>query len=196
MGRCCPRADCQSGWDVLRVLCWLRFPSFLSQVSELQRSLRADSRISPLSPWDRLEPGTLCCSALMLAPGQMSLQAKCTKKLQGSKKKKTARHKFWTASYKKTKNPTATSEELGAAHVLCTQHHQRSWAKHLSHPSGPTLWHTSTLAPYKEPDPPSLLREQASKGSCCLFSLPSAAVEAPIKPCLISLSGLLSVSID
>ena len=85
MGKCCSRADCQSGWDVLRVLCWLRFRSFLSQVSELQHSLRADSRISPLSLWYRLEPGTLCCSAIMLAPGQMSLQGKCTKKLQGSK---------------------------------------------------------------------------------------------------------------
>ena len=40
--------------------------------------------LSPLSRWDRLEPGTLCCSAVMLAPGQTSLRAKCTKNLWGS----------------------------------------------------------------------------------------------------------------
>ena len=35
-----------------------------------------------------------------------------------------------------------------------------------------------------------------SKGTCCLFLLPPAAVEAPVKLCLNFLSGLQSISID
>ena len=46
-----------------------------------------------------------------------------------------------------------------------TQHHQRWWANHESHPSGPTL--TS----YKEPT-----HLQESKGTYYLFLLPLAAV--------------------
>ena len=75
--------------------------------------------------------------------------------------------KLWTTRYKKTKNPAATSEEPGAK-AGCREQKQgvgsksrvlrmppalnptKGWAKHLSHPSGPTLGHTPTLTPCKE----------------------------------------------
>ena len=105
---------------------------------------------------------------------------------------------------KRPKNLTATFEEPGAktgcweqmwgtAHAPCTQHHQRGWATHLSHPSSPSPGHTPTLTPCKEParqPSPSPLRERASKGTCCLFSLHAAAAGAPIKPRLNFSSAL------
>ena len=57
------------------------------------------------------------------------------------------------------------------------------WAKHLSHPSGPTPGHTPTLIPYKKQTHPSP-REQVSKETSCLFSLLPAKVRSPIKFCL------------
>ena len=94
--------------------------------------------------------------------------------------------KFWTKDTKRPKIPNATFEEPGAkagycAHTLHTPQ-SKGWANHLSHPSSPTPRQTSTLNPHWEQAPP-LPWEQTSKGTCCLFLLPSAA-EAPIKPCL------------
>ena len=66
----------------------------------------------------------------------------------------------------------------------------KQWADHLNHPSGLT----PTLIPCKVPARPHL-EDWASKGSCYLFSFPSAVSGAPVKPCL-NLSGLLSISID
>ena len=62
----------------------------------------------------------------------------------------------------------------------------------------PDSWTHPTLIPHKEPGYcfPSTPREWASKGRYCLFSLPTAATGAPIKPCLNFLSGLQSISID
>ena len=79
---------------------------------------------------------------------------------------------------------TATSEVLGAkagysAHVVPP----RRWADHLSHsPARPTS--PPTLTPFKH------------QGTSFLFLLPPAAAQAPIKPCLNSSCGLLSISID
>ena len=82
--------------------------------------------------------------------------------------------KLWTR-YKKTKNPTTTSEELGAkaGYCACPLHTAppRGWANHLSHPSGPTPGPTPTLTPYAS----------ESKGNCYLFSLPPAAAGVPVK---------------
>ena len=63
--------------------------------------------------------------------------------------------KLWTKRYKKTKNPTATSEEPGAknsvlrakaAYYICSLHTAlpKGWARHISHPSSPTPGHTPT----------------------------------------------------
>ena len=66
--------------------------------------------------------------------------------------------KLWTM-YKKTKNPTATSEELGAktGSCACPLHRAppREWASHLSHPSIPSPVLMPTFTSYKEPACPS-----------------------------------------
>ena len=104
--------------------------------------------------------------------------------------------KLWTR-YKKTKNPTATSEELGAKAGYCTcplyTAPPKGWAKHLSHSSGPTPGPAPVLTPCKEPACP---HRPVSKGTCYLFSLPPASAGAPVKPCLNFLPGLLPISID
>ena len=68
----------------------------------------------------------------------------------------------------------------------------KGWAKYLSHPSCWTPGHSPALVPYKEPAHPHL-REQAIKGSCCLFSLPQLK-QGPRKslawPLVNFLSGL------
>ena len=58
----------------------------------------------------------------------------------------------------------------------------KGWADLLSHPSGPTLGPALSLAPYKgqvHTPPPSI--KPASKGICCLLSLPTALTGIPIK---------------
>ena len=107
--------------------------------------------------------------------------------------------KFWTkdTKTKKIQLPLLKSPEqkqgVGSKsrYCACPQHTTpaKGWANHLSHPSSWTPGHTVTLTPYKEQGYPRL-RERASKEACCLFLLPSAAAEAPIKPCLNFLSGL------
>ena len=82
--------------------------------------------------------------------------------------------KLWTTRYKKTKNPTATSEEPGAkaggretaqgtAHYPLHSTPPKGRADHLSHASSPTPGHTPTLTPYKEPALPASGSEQAGE---------------------------------
>ena len=67
--------------------------------------------------------------------------------------------KLWTKRKKKTKNPTATSEELGAKTEYWEQkqgivhtpvHTTKGVGKPLSHSSGPTPGPTLTLILYEE----------------------------------------------
>ena len=74
--------------------------------------------------------------------------------------------------------------------------HLKGWADHLSYPSSLTPGHSSILTPYKEQVVPSWGVSEQGNLTCWLFSPSSAAVEAPIKPCLNFLSGLWSISID
>ena len=108
---------------------------------------------------------------------------------------------LWTIWYKKAtiryKNPTFTSEVLGAkagcdawyVHIAPL----KGWADHLSHPCGPT---------HHLPLPSFHLRNQltplqgVNKGNCYLFLLSHHVAQFPVKPCLNSSSGLLSISID
>lgn len=97
--------------------------------------------------------------------------------------------------YERTKNATATSEEKGAktGSSTCSPHSTppEKWANHLSH-----LFNlTSEHATYKE-QACHPFREQMNKGTSYLFSLLSTVAGAPIKLCLIFLSGFVSVSID
>ena len=82
-----------------------------------------------------------------------------------------------------------------AGHCSCPLHTTppKGWADHLSHGSSrpldppPYSPHVrSRLTPPQEP----------SKGTCCLFLLPSAAAGAPVKPGLSFLSGLWSTSTE
>ena len=83
------------------------------------------------------------------------------------------RGKFWITGYKKTKNPNATCEDLGAkaGYAPCTQNHHG-----VSRPSQPPLQsdpgHTPTLTPYKE---------RVGKGTHHVFSLPPSATGASVK---------------
>ena len=100
--------------------------------------------------------------------------------------------KLWTKDAKRPKNPAATSEDPGAK-TGCQEQKQvtehltpaAGWAEHVSHLFGSNTGHFPNLTPCKEQ---ACLSCQA-KGNCCLFSLPSAAAGAPIKPCLYFLSG-------
>ena len=88
---------------------------------------------------------------------------------------------------KKTKNPAATSEDLGAK-TGCQEQKQfpehltpaAGWAGHVSHLFGSDTGCIPNRTPCKEL---ACLSHQA-KGNSCLFSLPSAAAGAPVKPCL------------
>ena len=92
---------------------------------------------------------------------------------------------------KDQKNPTATSEELGAktgcqgqnqgtAHAPCTQHHQRVVGK----PPKSSLWPDPWTHPYCHPirkqlAPPHLPPWGASKGNCYLFLRPPLLQQGP-----------------
>ena len=89
--------------------------------------------------------------------------------------------KLWTR-YKKDQNPSATSEKLGAKSGYCASPlpHQRG-----DKPPKPPLQPNPWTYPYPMGGSSSSpLREQASKGTWFLLSLPPAAAEAPINPCL------------
>ena len=107
--------------------------------------------------------------------------------------------KLWTTRYKKTKNPTATSEEAGAKAGYCAcpllSTPPKGWADHLSHRSCPTPGHTPTLTPCKELAHPTSGSEWPREPVTYSRS-PTAAAGTPVKPCLNFLSGLWSISID
>ena len=151
--------------------------------------------------WD-LQPGTFCCSACTWT--NVSSSNKLQRNYKGLKKKlqactaganyeqqDTKRQK----KKKKTQLPLLKSREqkhgVGSkSRVLRMTPHStqpKGWAKHLSHPFGPTPGHTPALPPHKEPARPPL-GEQA--GNCYLFLFPPATAGAPVKPCLNFLSGL------
>lgn len=68
-----------------------------------------------------------------------------------------------------------------------THTHQRS--EYLNHPSSPPTGPAPTVSPYKEPP------WGDNYGNYYLFSVPLAAVEAPVKPCLKFLSRHWLISI-
>ena len=118
-----------------------------------------------------LGPGTLCCSACTWT--NISLSNKIQRNYKGLiiTACMCSWGKFWTTRYKKTKNPTATSGDLGAkaGYCACPLHSTppKGWVNHLSHPSSPTPGHASTLTPYKEPAHIPLVSEQARKTVTC-----------------------------
>ena len=105
--------------------------------------------------------------------------------------------KLWKTRYKKTKNPTATSEVLWAkarsCHDLCTQHHPEG---------GQTTQATLPARPLALPLPSPHLMDQlalprgTSADTCYLFSVPKAVAWVPVKPSLDFSSGFLSISMD
>ena len=99
---------------------------------------------------------------------------------------------------KDRKNPTATSEELGAkpGHCACLLH--STPPKGGKPPKPPTLLVRTLDIPLPLPYTRNMLAPPrgASKGTHHLFFLPPAAAGAPIKPCLHFLSGLRLISID
>ena len=147
--------------------------------------------------WDRLGPGPLCCSAGTWT--HLSSSHKIQRNCMGLKITLCTHSwgKFWT---KETQGAWSKSRGLGAkaGYCACPLHTPppKGWADHQSHPSSPTPGHTLTLTLtlYKERARPPP-QGAGKQGTCCLFSLPSAAAGAPIKPCLNLLSGLWSVSI-
>lgn len=102
--------------------------------------------------WD-LGPGTLCCSAYTWM--EVSSSNKMQRHYKGLKITECLNiwGKFWTR-YKKTKKPTATSEDLRGKAGRCawTLHTAppRGWKDHLSHPTGPTPRSVPILILYKE----------------------------------------------
>ena len=149
--------------------------------------------------WD-LGPGTLCCSACTWT--NRSFSNKIQRNYKGLKR--TARMsswgKLWTKRYKKTKNPTATSEGPGAktgcweknkgtVHAPCTQHHQSGGADHLSQASAPTPGPTPTLTPDKEPARPTSRSEQ---GKLSFVLAPHCCSRGPNKAFPVSLINFYS----
>lgn len=118
--------------------------SWLCRYFEKQK----ENHFISISLWDRLGPGTLDCSAAMLALGHTPPQA--TKKLHETKIAACICIccRFWTKDTKRPKNPTATSEEpeqkqgSGAkeGYCACPLHTPppTGWAQHLSHACGPS----------------------------------------------------------
>ena len=131
----------------------------------------------------------------LLQPLQLDkwlLEQQNTKKLQGTENN--CVHCAVGAGHKKIKQPNCYFSRPGAksgcweqnqgiVHAPCTQYYQRS--KLPKPPLQPNLWthpcsHSSLL----------LLNGRASKGTCCIFLLPSTAAGVPGKLCLTFLSGL------
>ena len=121
--------------------------------------------------WDMLGTGTLCCNACSWT--NVSLNNKIQRNYKGLKISVCMHSwgKLWTTRYKKTKNPSATSEEPGAkagrpeqnqstVHAPCTQHHQSGGQTTSATPPDPTPGPTPTLTPYKEPACPTSVNKQ------------------------------------
>ena len=155
--------------------------------------------------WDRLGPGTLCCSACTLEKYRLEQQNIDAKKLEGIKNncmhlqlgqimdKKIQKDWKSKCCLSRAGNKRRGWEAKGE-YYPCPLHSTlpKGWADHLSHHSSPTPGHTLTILPREEPAP--RLRG-ASKETCSLFSFLCVA-GAPIKLCLNFLSGLWSISSD
>ena len=149
-------------WQGRKRMAWEEIGSFHIQREELcfhQGSQQVQrQRHSWLCPfvsgcrwgWDRLGPGTLCFSACTWT--HVSSGNRIQRSYKGLKITACMRSwgKFWTR-YKKTKNPTAASEEPGAkaGYSACPLHSTppKGWADHLRPPSSPSLW----TRPYPHP---------------------------------------------
>ena len=105
--------------------------------------------------------------------------------------------KIMNNKIQKGQNPASTFkvQRAKAGHCKWSLHTAppRGWADHLSSSSGLN---------YPSAPPSPLFRDQlaapqgVSKRICYLFLLPCAAAGVLVKPCLNSLSGLLSISFD
>ena len=97
---------------------------------------------------------------------------------------------------KKTKNPAATSEELGAkSRLLCIP--PALSTKGVGKPPKPPLWPNSGTHPYPHGRNQLVapLQERVSKQTkLWLVLAPHSAAGASVKPCLNFLSGPLSIS--
>ena len=102
---------------------------------------------------------------------------------------------------KDQKSPTAAFEEPGAktgcwqkkpgtAHAPLQSISPEWWAKLPEPLLEPNPWTHSCPLAKEEGTSLSPPREQASKGACCLFRLPTVASGIPVKPHLDFLSGL------
>ena len=103
--------------------------------------------------WDRLGPGTLCCSVAMRAWDKHLLSNKIQRNYKGLKITVCIRSwgKFWTTRYKETEKPNCHFPRAGAkpGYHPCPLHSTppKGRANHLSYPSGPTPGHTSYTHP-------------------------------------------------
>ena len=118
---------------------------------------------------DRLGPGTLCCSACTWT--NVSWSNRIQRNYKGLKITACmcSWGKLWRR-YKKTKNPTATSEVSRAKAGCCAWSLHpappREWADDPSLLSSPTQGSTPTLTPFKGPAHPPL-RQQARGAVTC-----------------------------
>ena len=166
---------------------WKQAKSCWQSKRDLQVSVVYVSLMGWLQLWDRLGPGTLCCSACTWT--KISSSNKIQRNYKGLKITVMGSWgKLWTARYKKDqKNPTAASEEPGAKggdweqkqdtiQAVCTKPSlpPEPW----THPSPHPMWGTS-LTPLGK-----WARELLP-----VLALPNAA-GTPINPCLNFLSGL------
>lgn len=88
--------------------------------------------------------------------------------------------KSWTIRYKKATNQLLVlswEEKQGTTHDLCTQHHHRRWADHLTS--------TSAQLTNRPPSSPTFFEPRESRAPVPVSS-PHAATQIPIEPCLNS----------
>ena len=135
---------------------------------------------------DTLDPPAFAAG---LVPGQISPATKIQRLYNGQKitLRLSSWGKSWMTRYTETKNPAATSKELGAkpgcqkqkwgpVHAPCTHHHPR--ANHLSHPSSLTLGPAPTTTPCQETACPIALGSK--QGNLLLiFNPPSPLQQGP-----------------
>ena len=148
---------------------WKQAKSCWQNKRDLQVSVVYVSLMGWLQLWDRLGPGTLCCSACTWTNSSSS--NKIQRNYKGLKITVMGSWgKLWTARYKKDqKNPTAASEEPGAKGGDWEQKQDTIQAV-CSKPSlPPEPWtHPPPLTPCKDQFAPSW---GMSKGTFYLFLL-------------------------
>ena len=146
--------------------------------SKYASHLKANLMLLSETVWD-LGPGTLCCSACTWT--NVSSSNKIQRNYKGLKITVCMHSwdKLWKTRYKKTKNPTATSEVWGAkaGYCACILHTAppRGWAEHLSHPPSRPL----DLTPFKGPAHHPLRSEQ---GHLLLVFTPSCTSPSKALP--------------